>query len=149
MRFAGEIAALCTALCWGAGSNFFAEAGKTMGAVVLNRLRITMALALLVAALLAARGSPWPFWASGREIAFLAASGLVGFVFGDNFYFRSMLILGPGRGSTLAWSMSARRVGCSREASGWLGPFGPGLPCMASFQRGRPGWGSACVRRSA
>jgi drug/metabolite transporter (DMT)-like permease len=102
MRFAGETAALSTALLWGAGSNFFAEAGKTMGAIVLNRLRITMALALLVAALLAARGSPWPFWASGREIALLAASGLVGFVFGDNFYFRSMLILGPGRGSTLA-----------------------------------------------
>lgn len=102
MRFAGEIAALMTAFCWGAGSNFFAQAGKTMGAIVLNRLRITMALAFLAVALLIARGSPWPYWATGRQVALLAVSGLVGFVFGDNFYFRSILILGPGRGSTLA-----------------------------------------------
>ena len=60
MRLAGEIAALGTALFWGAGSNFFAEAGKTMGAVVLNRLRITIALAFLAASLFVARGSPWP-----------------------------------------------------------------------------------------
>ena len=102
MRFAGEIAALGTALCWGVGSNFFAEAGKTMGAIVLNRLRISTALVFLTIALLVTRGSPWPYWATGWQVALLAVSGLIGFVFGDNFYFRSLLILGPGRASTLA-----------------------------------------------
>ena len=43
VRFAGEFAALGTAVCWAAGSNFFAAAGQRMGSVVLNRLRITVA----------------------------------------------------------------------------------------------------------
>jgi len=102
MPFIGELAALGTSLCWAMGSNFFAAAGKTMGAVVLNRLRITMAAFFLVVALLLTHGSPWPFWASRTQVLLLAVSGVIGFVFGDTFYFRSILILGPGRGSTLA-----------------------------------------------
>jgi drug/metabolite transporter (DMT)-like permease len=73
-----------------------------MGAVVLNRLRITMALAFLAVALLATHGSPWPTWATRTQVGLLGASGLIGFVLGDNYYFRSLLILGPGRGAMLA-----------------------------------------------
>src|SRR3989442_8380334 len=102
MRFAGELAAVGTAVCWAAGSNFFAAAGRRMGAVVLNRLRITLAAALLAVALLATRGSPWPTWATASQVSLLGASGLVGFVLGDNYYFRSLVILGPGRGAMLA-----------------------------------------------
>jgi len=102
VRFAGEFAALGTALCWATGSNLFAAAGRRMGSVVLNRLRITVAAAFLCTALLAFRGSPWPTWASGSQIALLAASGLVGFAFGDTYYFRALVILGPGRAALLA-----------------------------------------------
>lgn len=104
MRFAGEFAALGTALCWSAGSNFFAAAGKAMGSRVLNRLRITTACALLATALLVTRGAPWPVWATTAQIALLAASGLIGFVFGDGWYFRSLVILGPGRAALIASS---------------------------------------------
>lgn len=104
MRFAGEFAALGTALCWSAGSNFFAAAGKTMGSRVLNRLRITTACVLLATALLATRGAPWPVWATSTQIALLAVSGLIGFVFGDGWYFRSLVILGPGRAALIASS---------------------------------------------
>ena len=48
MTFAGELAALGTAVCWAAGSNFFAAAGRRMGPMVLNRLRITTAAMFLV-----------------------------------------------------------------------------------------------------
>jgi len=102
VRFAGEFAALGTALCWATGSNLFAAAGRRMGSVVLNRLRITVAAAFLCTALLVFRGSPWPTWASGSQIALLAASGLVGFAFGDTYYFRALVILGPGRAALLA-----------------------------------------------
>lgn len=102
MRFAGEFAALGTAVCWAAGSNFFAAAGRRMGSVVLNRLRITVACVFLGLALLLTRGSPWPTWASGTQVALLALSGLIGFVFGDTYYFRSLVILGPGRAALLA-----------------------------------------------
>ena len=105
MRYAGEFAALGTAFCWAAGSNLFAAAGQRMGSVVLNRLRITVAAVLLGAALLAVRGSPWPAWATPEQVWLLALSGLVGFVFGDLYYFRALVILGPGR-AALVTSMS-------------------------------------------
>uniref|UniRef100_A0A832I0B0 DMT family transporter n=1 Tax=Eiseniibacteriota bacterium TaxID=2212470 RepID=A0A832I0B0_UNCEI len=102
MRFAGEFAAFGTAVCWSAGSNFFAAAGRRLGSVVLNRLRITVACVFLATALLATRGAPWPLWASGEQVALLAVSGWIGFVFGDTWYFRSLVILGPGRAALLA-----------------------------------------------
>jgi drug/metabolite transporter (DMT)-like permease len=102
MRYAGEFAALGTAVCWAAGSNLFAAAGQRLGSAVLNRLRISVAALLLGTALFALRGSPWPTWASPAQVGLLAASGLIGFVFGDTYYFRSLVILGPGRAALLA-----------------------------------------------
>jgi len=122
VRFAGEFAALGTAVCWAAGSNFFAAAGQRMGSVVLNRLRITVAAGLLCTALLVLRGSPWPVWATSWQVGLLALSGLVGFVFGDTYYFRSLVILGPGRAALVtstapiftvlfAWPLLGERPG--------------------------------------
>ena len=122
MRFAGEFAALGTAVCWAAGSNLFAAAGQRMGSVVLNRLRITVAAGLLCTALFVLRGSPWPVWATSWQVALLAVSGLVGFVFGDTYYFRSLVILGPGRAALVtstapvftalfAWPLIGERPG--------------------------------------
>lgn len=102
MRVAGELAALGTAFCWATGFNLFASAGRRMGPVVLNRLRIAVAAVFLTLALSVTRGAPWPTWATPGQIALLAVSGLVGFVFGDTWNFRSLVILGPGRGALLA-----------------------------------------------
>jgi len=102
MRFAGELAALGTAVCWACGSNFFAAAGRRMGAPILNRLRISTACVLLMTALLVARGSAWPTWIARPQLLLLALSGLIGFVFGDTWYFRALVILGPGRAALLA-----------------------------------------------
>ena len=102
MRFAGEFAALATALCWAAGANLFTAAAHRLGPLVLNRLRIGFGLAFLMLALLVTRGSPWPVWATPFQLGVLAASGLIGFVFGDFYGFRSMIILGPGRATLVA-----------------------------------------------
>jgi drug/metabolite transporter (DMT)-like permease len=102
MPFAGEFAALGTAACWSVGSNLFAAAGRRFGSVVLNRLRITVACVFLVSALFVFRGSPWPTWATGAQLGLLAVSGWIGFVFGDTYYFRSLVILGPGRAALMA-----------------------------------------------
>jgi drug/metabolite transporter (DMT)-like permease len=102
MRFAGELAALGTAGCWAIGSNLFAAAGRRMGSTTLNHLRITVAMLLLATTLLVVRGSPWPWWATGSQVLLLGASGLIGFVFGDTWYFRSLVILGPGRAALVA-----------------------------------------------
>ena len=102
MRFAGELSAVGTAFCWAIGSNLFATAGRRMGSVVLNRLRISTAMLLLMTALLVTRGSPWPTWATNAQLGILALSGLIGFVFGDTYYFRSLVILGPSRATLMA-----------------------------------------------
>ena len=96
------MAALGTALCWAIGSNLFAVAGRTMGSAVLNRLRIAAAAILLSGTLLVLRGTPWPMWATPAQTGILAVSGLIGFVFGDAWYFRALVILGPGRAALLA-----------------------------------------------
>jgi drug/metabolite transporter (DMT)-like permease len=101
MRYAGECAAIGTTLCFGVGSNFFAAAGRRLGSAVLNRLRITVALVLLTATLIAVRGVPWPTWATAPQLGWLSLSGLVGFVFGDANFFRALVILGPGRATLL------------------------------------------------
>jgi drug/metabolite transporter (DMT)-like permease len=102
VRFAGEFAALGTAVCWAGASNFFTAAGRRMGSLVLNRLRLLVGSILLLTALWIVKGSPWPTWATGFQLGALALSGLIGFVFGDSYNFRSMVILGPGRASLLA-----------------------------------------------
>jgi drug/metabolite transporter (DMT)-like permease len=98
----GELAALGTALCWSAGSNLFAAAGQRIGSVRLNRLRIVTATVFLAVTLLVVRGSPWPTWATRAQVFWLALSGLIGYVFADGNYFRSLVILGPGRAALLA-----------------------------------------------
>lgn len=88
-------------MCWASGSMLFAVAGRSMGSVTLNRLRISVACVFLSIALLLTRGSPWPVWASSYQVALLAVSGLIGFVFGDRFFFKSLVILGPSRATLL------------------------------------------------
>ena len=102
IRYAGELAALGTAVCFASGSNLFTAAGRRMGSHVLNRLRITVALVLLTLALRVTTGDWWPTWATPTALVALSISGMVGFVFGDAWNFRAMVILGPGRASLLA-----------------------------------------------
>lgn len=102
MNYAGEFAALGTAVCWAGASNLFATAAVTMGSRVLNRLRITAAWAFLTVAMVFAHHALWPTWASAPATLALALSGMIGFIFGDTFQFRSIVILGPGRASLLA-----------------------------------------------
>jgi len=93
-----------------------------MGSQTLNRLRIAVAFVLLSLALLVTRGSPWPVWATRWQIGVLSLSGLVGYVFGDRYYFKSLVILGPGHAAlllstaplfttALAWPVLGERPG--------------------------------------
>jgi drug/metabolite transporter (DMT)-like permease len=102
MRYAGELAALGTAVCFGSSSNLFAAAGRRMPSHILNRLRITAAWLFLTLALALLRHALWPTWATPAALVALSLSGAVGYVFGDAWGFRSIVILGPGRASLLA-----------------------------------------------
>jgi drug/metabolite transporter (DMT)-like permease len=101
MRFAGELAALGTAVCWATGANLFTAAAHRLGPAALNRLRLAFAFVFLATALLFLKGSLWPTWATPFQLGVLAVSGLIGFLFGDGYGFRSFVILGPGRAALI------------------------------------------------
>lgn len=93
----GELAALTTALCWAGSSLVFARAGRRIGSVSLNLLRLVLALAFSAALAAARRGLPLPTDAGAELWLWLSLSGLVGFVFGDLCLFRAFVVLGPRR----------------------------------------------------
>ncbi|NMC68720.1 MAG: DMT family transporter [Myxococcales bacterium] len=91
---AGEIAALATACCWTVTALAFERAGKRIGSLVVNLLRLLVALGLLTLFGALVRGAPLPVDAPPRAWLWLAASGLVGFTFGDLCLFRAFVVIG-------------------------------------------------------
>lgn len=91
----GQLAALGTAGCWAVSALAFAAAGRRVGVLPLNLIRLVMALGFLILAAWVLRGLPLPVDASPRAWGWLAVSGLVGFLFGDLCLFRSYVLIGP------------------------------------------------------
>lgn len=111
----GELAALGTATCWCVSSLGFEAAGKRIGSLSVNLIRIVLALCLLAVANWAARGLAWPSDASAHAWIWLSVSGLVGFTFGDLCIFRAFVVLGARR-SMLLMSLAPPMA----AALGWL-----------------------------
>ncbi len=118
MPFIGEIAALGTACCWSMGSMFFDAAGRRLGALTVNKIRIPLAVVFLAAALWVTTGRPLPPAMELDNLFWLSLSGLVGLVLGDACFFTSLVILGPRRATLL---MSAAPVFTSLLAWPLLG----------------------------
>lgn len=97
----GELAALGTALCWTATALFFAEAGVRIGSLVVNVLRLVMALGMLTVLGWVTRGLPWPTDATPHAWLWLTISGVVGFAFGDLCLFRAFVLIGARLGSLI------------------------------------------------
>lgn len=105
MPHAGELAALGTAACWVASALAFEGAGRRIGSLTVNLLRLVMAAGLLGLWGWAVRGLAWPADASPHAWRWLTVSGLVGFTFGDLCLFRAFVVLGS-RLSTLIMSLA-------------------------------------------
>jgi len=93
-RFPGEIAALTTALCWTITALSFEAAGKRVGSLVVNFLRLVLGLLFLSLFTLVTRGLLLPFDASFHAWLWLGLSGIVGFVIGDLFLFKAFVLIG-------------------------------------------------------
>lgn len=101
----GELAALATAMCWTGTAFSFEAAGRALGSLVVNLLRLVLALVLLSLIAWIARGQALPLDAGAHAWTWLSISGLVGFTFGDLCLFRAFVLLGARRAS-LIMSMS-------------------------------------------
>ncbi len=92
--FAGEFAALATALCWTVTSMAFQSAGKRIGSLSVNLIRLVMAFGFLALYSWVVRGRPLPTDASAHSWTWLSLSGVVGFTIGDLCLFRAFVVLG-------------------------------------------------------
>lgn len=110
MPHLGEIIALVVALSWTVTALFADKASHRLGSLSANVLRLVMAVFFLALILWAGVGYPYPVYADGKVWAWLAASALVGYVFGDWCLFNCYLSIGARFGQlfmTLAPPMAA------------------------------------------
>ena len=91
---AGEVAALATACCWTVTALAFEAAGRRIGALSLNLLRLVPAMVLLSLYSWLARGLAFPADASAHNWLWLSVSGLIGFTVGDLCLFRAFVLVG-------------------------------------------------------
>lgn len=129
--FTGEIAGLATALCWTVTAMSFQFASRRIGSVAVNVIRLFLALLFYMVYTRVTLGHWLPFDASGKAWLYLSISGLIGFVLGDYFLFKSyeyisskismlMMTLAPPVAAVLGWFMMS-------EPFSWLNIMGMSL----------------------
>lgn len=113
--YLGELAALLVAICWSFSSLSFEAAGKRIGSLQVNFIRLVLAFIFLTLFNGIFRHQFWPQSFSAHAWFWLSLSGLVGFVFGDYFLFNAYVIVGA-RVSMLVMSL----VPLITAVIGWL-----------------------------
>ncbi len=111
----GEFAALLTAFFWTITALAFESAGKKIGSLQVNLIRLTMAFVFLSIFSWFMRGVVFPTDASMHNWVWLSISGLVGFVLGDLVLFQAYVVVGarismlimalaPGVAALVGWA---------------------------------------------
>jgi drug/metabolite transporter (DMT)-like permease len=103
MNYSGEIAALGVAVCWTLSALFFEKAGRQIGSLSVNIIRLVWAFVLLGLTLLVTKQHFIPTDATAYQWFWLGLSGIVGLFLGDLFLFKAYLVIGS-RTSTLIMS---------------------------------------------
>ena len=91
---AGEIAALATACCWTVTALAFEAAGRRVGSLAVNLIRLVPGFLLLTVYCWLVRGVAFPVDASAHAWLWLSVSGLVGFTVGDLCLLRGFVLVG-------------------------------------------------------
>ena len=101
----GELISLGAVLGWTISALVYESAGKRIGSVPVNIIRLIMA-ALILSLINILRGmTPWPEGIVKSDALWLFASGFVGFFLGDLLLFRSYILIGS-RMAMLMMSLS-------------------------------------------
>jgi drug/metabolite transporter (DMT)-like permease len=94
MQTLGQLAALGTALCWTVTSLSFEAAGRRVGSLQVNLIRLIFAFLMFTAFGAIFHGRLLPLDAGSHVWIWLLLSGLVGFVIGDMFLFQAFVDVG-------------------------------------------------------
>lgn len=111
----GELASLLTAVCWTLSAIFFEKAGRRVGSLSVNILRLFLGILFLGTTTLFTRGMFFPMDATLYNWVWLGISGIIGFFLGDLFLFKSYTIIGS-RTSQLVMSLAPMIT----AATGWF-----------------------------
>ena len=103
--YVGEIASLLTAVCWTFSAIYFEKAGRRVGSLSVNIIRIFLGIIFLGLTTTFTRGMFFPMDATPYNWFWLGLSGIVGFFLGDLFLFKSYIIIGS-RTSQLVMSLA-------------------------------------------
>ncbi len=103
-EYTGELAALGTAFCWATSALFFEAAGRKVGSLAVNLIRLVIGLIMLSLFTWAVRGILIPLDFPARSWFWLTISGLIGFSIGDLCLFQAHVEIGS-RTSMLIMSM--------------------------------------------
>ncbi|MFW5691159.1 MAG: DMT family transporter [Chloroflexota bacterium] len=93
--FWGQVAALGTAISFSFGSTMFTLAGRMVGSPLVNRMRLLIALPLVMLLHLVATGNLLPLDAELERWFWLGLSGVIGLALGDAFLFQGFVMIGP------------------------------------------------------
>lgn len=91
----GEVAALATAFCWTASALCWTAAGRRVGSLSVNIIRLLLATPMFLLYNGVVLGQVLPLSASRHAWFWMSLSGVVGFFLCDLFFFRSFLMIGP------------------------------------------------------
>ena len=93
MTYAGEFISIAVACSWTCTALFFEYAGKRIGSLQVNLIRLVFAGIMLSTLLFITSGQFLPIGADTKTWLWLSLSGLVGFVFGDLCLFYSYTLI--------------------------------------------------------
>jgi drug/metabolite transporter (DMT)-like permease len=130
VMYFGEIAALMTAVFWTITSMSFESAGKKVGSLSVNLIRLVVAFLIYGLVNYIRRGLFLPTDATMESWMWLSLSGLIGFVIGDLLLFQAYVIVGarismlimalaPPITAFVGWIL----LGEVLSASNWVGMF--------------------------
>ncbi|MFI3267804.1 MAG: DMT family transporter [Rikenellaceae bacterium] len=115
MNYIGEVIALSVAFSWTVTALCSEIAGRRIGALQLNLIRMILSLTMLSITLWWFTGVPYPSFADGKTWFWLSMSGLVGYIFGDFCLFNSYILIGSRFGQLF---MTLAPIAAA--ISGWL-----------------------------
>lgn len=95
----GQFYAIATAVLWAGSAVCFESAGRRVGSLVVNLIRLAMAAVLLGLLCYARRGLFWPTDASPHVWTWMLVSGGLGFFVCDLCLFRAYVLIGARRGT--------------------------------------------------
>lgn len=94
MNYLGEMMALLGAFCWVGTSISFEKAGKKVGSLAVNVIRIFLGFLFLTITSTLTRSMPLPLDAPFKSFTFLSLSGFLGMFLGDLFLFEAFVLVG-------------------------------------------------------